>query len=46
MFHLIVLQNCTMFKIILFAAITLLALSILAEAAAVIKEVKGVQEGK
>jgi len=35
-----------MFKIILFAAITLLALSILAEAAAMIQEVEGVTPGK
>jgi len=46
MFHLILLQNCTMFKIILFAATTLWALSVFAEAAAVIKEVEGVPEGK
>jgi len=45
MSHLIVIQNCAMFKIILFAAITLLALSILAEVAAMIKEVEGVKAG-
>jgi len=39
-FHFIALQNITMVKIILFAAITLVALFIQADAGAILKEVE------